>query len=614
MRAAPYDAPLVEHDDLVGMEHRGNALGHDDLRFAAKLLGERMAQRGVGFVVERAEAVVEQERARIGGKRAGNGQALALAARDVRAALGDFGFKALVHVVHEVGLSDFRGGAHAFGVRLVGGVVDVFLNRAAEQEGLLRNVAQLAAQRAQRQVANIDAVDGNGAFRYIGETLHELDHRRLARTGRADDGRGLTGLRGEVDVLEHAILRAGILEAHIVEGDFGAARARGELVVAARFRRRVGNRAFRLQHLVDALGGHIGAWQHDGKHANHEEAHDDDHGIGDERDKVARLQRARINRVAAEPNNGDGHQVHNEHHERHHERHNAVREQLRFHETQIRFVETLFFVRFAAERAHHGNARENLTRHEVHAVDELLHDFELRHRHFHEEQHHHGNGEHGGHDDPAHREVRAGDHDNAADGQNGSVQNHAQHHDRHHLHLLHVIGAARDERGGREVLDFSVRERQHTLEQAASQAGADFCRRATRDEAHDYGDDHAERGEAEHFATRGEQVIHLHGVQVATELLVFGLGGGNRLLAHDGIGHVAHLRLRFIEHGLNVRFLHHAGVVSGFQLVKVHAGLVGVMHCNKRHGHGIVELRTMLAAEVGELVSAVGLLGVGIGK
>ena len=38
------------------------------------------------------------------------------------------------------------------------------------------------------------------------------------------------------------------------------------------------------------------------------------------------------------------------------------------------------------------------------------------------------------------------------------------------------------------------------------------------------------------------------------------------------------------------------------------------MHRNKRHRHGVVELRAMLAAEVGELVGAVGLLGVGIGK
>lgn len=114
-----------------------------------------------------------------------------------------------------------RRSAHAFGIQLVGGVVDVFLNRAAEQEGLLRNVAQLAAQRVQRQVANIDAVDGNGAFRHVSETLHEFDHRRLARTGRADDGRGLTRLRGEVDMLEHAILRARISEAHVVESDFG---------------------------------------------------------------------------------------------------------------------------------------------------------------------------------------------------------------------------------------------------------------------------------------------------------------------------------------------------------------------------------------------------------
>ena len=320
-----------------------------------------MAQRGVGFVVERAEAVVKQKRASIGGKRAGDSQALALAARNVRAALGNFGFKALVHVVHKIGLGDFRRSAHAFGIQLVGGVVDVFFNRAAEQEGLLRNVAQLAAQRVQRQVANIDAVDGNGAFRHVSETLHEFDHRRLARTGRADDGRGLTRLRGEVDMLEHAILRARIPEAHVVESDFGTTRVRGEFVVATRFSRRVGDRAFRLKHLIDALGSNIGTRQHDRKHADHKKAHDNNHGIGNERDEVARLQRARINRVAAEPNDGDRHQIHNEHHERHHERHDAVREQLRFHEAQVCFVETLFLMGLAAERAHHRDACKNLT-------------------------------------------------------------------------------------------------------------------------------------------------------------------------------------------------------------------------------------------------------------
>ena len=62
---------------------------------------------------------------------------------------------------------------NAFGIQLVGGVADVFfitvpLNRKA----FLRNVAHLAAQRVQRQVANIDNVDGNGAFRHVSETLH----------------------------------------------------------------------------------------------------------------------------------------------------------------------------------------------------------------------------------------------------------------------------------------------------------------------------------------------------------------------------------------------------------------------------------------------------------
>ena len=41
------------------------------------------------------------------------------------------------------------------------------------------------------------------------------------------------------------------------------------------------------EHLAQVLGGHIGAGQHDGHHPHDEAAHDDDHGVGDERDEVA---------------------------------------------------------------------------------------------------------------------------------------------------------------------------------------------------------------------------------------------------------------------------------------------------------------------------------------
>ena len=92
------------------------------------------------------------------------------------------------------------------------------------------------------------------------------------------------------------------------------------------------------EHLAQALGGHVGAGQHDGDHADDEAAHDDDHGVGDERDEVAGLDRVRGRRsLRADP--------HDEPRRRgsstsiiggHHERHDAVREQLCLHEARAR--------------------------------------------------------------------------------------------------------------------------------------------------------------------------------------------------------------------------------------------------------------------------------------
>ena len=87
VRALAHDAAVVQHHDAVGMQHRRDALRHDDHGLAAQARVQLLAQRGVGLVVERREAVVEQVGARLGGQRAGDGQALALAARHVRAAL-----------------------------------------------------------------------------------------------------------------------------------------------------------------------------------------------------------------------------------------------------------------------------------------------------------------------------------------------------------------------------------------------------------------------------------------------------------------------------------------------------------------------------------------------
>ena len=69
----------------------------------------------------------------------------------------------------------------------------------------------------------------------------------------------------------------------------GATNLRADQRVLRLARLGVGNGGLAFEHLINALSGHIGARQHDGEHADHKEAHDDDHGVGDERDEVAGL-------------------------------------------------------------------------------------------------------------------------------------------------------------------------------------------------------------------------------------------------------------------------------------------------------------------------------------
>ena len=95
MRALPHNLALVEYDYLVGPHDGGNALGNDDLGLAGETLRKRISERCIGLVVERRKTVVEQQRPSIDRKGAGDGQALALAARYVRTALGNLSLEPL---------------------------------------------------------------------------------------------------------------------------------------------------------------------------------------------------------------------------------------------------------------------------------------------------------------------------------------------------------------------------------------------------------------------------------------------------------------------------------------------------------------------------------------
>ena len=59
MRAQAHNLAILEHDDLVGMQNRRDALRDDEHRGIARLALQRMAQGGIGLKVQGRKTVIE---------------------------------------------------------------------------------------------------------------------------------------------------------------------------------------------------------------------------------------------------------------------------------------------------------------------------------------------------------------------------------------------------------------------------------------------------------------------------------------------------------------------------------------------------------------------------
>ena len=91
MRAHVRDAAVIHHENEIGVLHGRDALGNDDLRRLGNVGAEALADQRVGARVDRTGRVVEDQNFGLFEQRAGNAQALLLAAGDVRTALLDVG-------------------------------------------------------------------------------------------------------------------------------------------------------------------------------------------------------------------------------------------------------------------------------------------------------------------------------------------------------------------------------------------------------------------------------------------------------------------------------------------------------------------------------------------
>ena len=74
-------------------------------------------------------------------------------------------------------------------------VGDVARDGVVEQHRLLRHDADLRAQRRERHVADVDAVDEDGPAGHVVEPRNQVDQRRLSRAAQPDDRDHLPGAR-----------------------------------------------------------------------------------------------------------------------------------------------------------------------------------------------------------------------------------------------------------------------------------------------------------------------------------------------------------------------------------------------------------------------------------
>ena len=518
-----------------------DALGHDHERSVSDVFGQLLAQARVGFVVEGAKRVVEHHDLRLFGQGAGDGQTLALTARDVGAALADGGVVAALALGDKVlGLGDACGLVHVVIAHHVAGKLEVALDGAREQATLLRDVTNAAAKLGKGHIAHVDAVERNAAAGDVVQARDELHKRGLARTRGADDAEHLAGVRGEVHTADDIGAGIGILEAHVVEGELTA--------------RRVGRGQFGRDGVVDArgtgddlfhaLGCDFGAGQDDRHHGEDHKRHDDLHSVGDKRHHVADLHHAVRHALRAKPDDKHGDAVHNEHHERHHKAHGAVGVELRGHQVERSLVKTLELMLLAVERADGHKAVEQLAGGKVHAVHKALHLFELGHGEAHKHADDGRDRDDGHGDGPLQTGVVGQDTHDSDDAHDGGHQAHADKQGCGHLDLLNVVGAAGDERSLAKLAHLGRREVHNLVEGLAAQVAGDGAGGARSHGAGQDGGDKRHQAQAKHRGRHAAQVGVLHVGGVDTLCLVLVLHVAHGALGHDGARHGAH----FVRH------------------------------------------------------------------
>ena len=304
VRADGLHPPAIEEHHPLGQGDRGRAVGDDDGAALGHHGGQRVADLVLLRRVDGGRGVVEHEHAGVGQDRPGDGDALALAAREGEPALAEQRVVAVREVVHELGRTGQRGGPLDALERGVGvGERDVGGDGVVEEQGVLEDDPDRAAQVVDAEPPEVDPVELDGAGVHVVEAGEQAGHGRLAGPGRAHEGDRGARLDGEVEAVED---RVGVVVAEADVGEADAARALGGGAGRQRLRMgRVGDDGLGREHLVDPFEGGGGALRPGHRHADRPQRPHQQRHVGVERHEAADAERSLRDQVAADAQHQD---------------------------------------------------------------------------------------------------------------------------------------------------------------------------------------------------------------------------------------------------------------------------------------------------------------------
>ena len=307
MGAALENAVFADDDDFIRVADGGQAVGDDQRGAPFGKAVKRGLNLALGGGIQRAGRLIQNEHTRVFQEDAGDGDALLLAAGEHHAALADDGIVAIRHG-HDV-LVDFGqlGGLdHLVHRRAWTAIADIIQNRTGEEEHVLLDDADAAAQIGQLDAADILPVQRDRAGRNLVEARDKLAERRFAAAALADPRQHFAGLDMQIDVGEHVALALVVGEGDVVELNIAVhvgQRDRVGRIDDIRVFVHDGAEALEACHALRILLGELGQFANRALHAG------DVHVEGDERGDIHLILH---DQVAAHKDDGQAHQVHHQ--------------------------------------------------------------------------------------------------------------------------------------------------------------------------------------------------------------------------------------------------------------------------------------------------------------